>query len=135
MRLIYSFTLVMLFIVTNSLYAQTGKITGSVVDKNSNAPIEAVSVALLKDSDSSVVTGSETDAQGKFSFADLPFGTYNIRVNIVGYNKAVLKGIVISSDKPEAVLDPIKLKSGETETEEIVVEGERSAIEFKGDKK
>ncbi|MDQ3194772.1 MAG: TonB-dependent receptor, partial [Bacteroidota bacterium] len=135
MRSIYSLTIVIFFIITSSLYAQSGKIAGSVTDKNTNSPIESVSIALLKSSDSSVVTGTETDPQGKFSFSQISFGTYNIRVNIVGYNKAILRGIVINSDKPEAILEPIKLKSGETATEEIVVEGERSAIEFKGDKK
>ncbi|MEO8666732.1 MAG: TonB-dependent receptor [Ignavibacteria bacterium] len=135
MKVMYSLVLVILFFLTNSIYAQNGKISGSVVDKSTNTPIEAVSVALLKGSDSTVVTGTETDAQGKFALSQLPFGTYNLRVTIVGYSKAVLKGIVINTDKPEAILEPISLKSGETETEEIVVEGERSAIEFKGEKK
>lgn len=116
-------------------FAQTGTISGSVIDKNSASPIEAVSVSIINSKDSSIAGGAETDPQGKFTISNLNFGTYFLRADIVGYNKVVLRGITINKDAPVKNLDPIQLTSGGTETEEIVVEGERSAIEFKADKK
>ena len=54
---------------------------------------------------------------------------------MVGYNTAIVKGIMLNPNNKDANLETIKLKSGITETEEILVEGEKSLIEFHPDKK
>jgi outer membrane receptor protein involved in Fe transport len=112
-----------------------GKITGSVNDRNTNSPIEAASVTLLNESDSSLVTGTETDANGNFALMNIPYGSYKLEVNLIGYNTAVVRGISLSAARSEITLAPVTLRAGITETEEIIVEGEKSAIEFKSDRK
>lgn len=112
-----------------------GNITGSVTDKDSNIPLSAVSVQIVKASDNTLVSGTETGSDGKFVFENIPQGTYNIKADLVGYGSTLLKGIRISAEKNQINLDPIKLKSGSVTTDEIVIEAERSAIELKPDKK
>lgn len=125
-----------LFIFTYYSAAQnSGTITGIVVDKNGNTPIESADVTLFKSGDSTVVKGTATDKEGKFSFTDIPFGKYTVRANFVGYSTMNVKGIVLSADKSSHTLEPVKLSSGTATTEEIVVETEKSAITFDGDKK
>lgn len=124
-----------LFFFSSTLLSQTGSITGTVIDKQANIPLEAADVTLLKSGDSSVVKGIATDKDGKFSFTDIPFGSYTVRANLVGYSIMNVKGIIINSDKPIMTLEPIKLNPGTTTTEEILVETEKSAITFDGDKK
>lgn len=126
---------VLTFLSSGLLQAQSGKITGSVIEKTSNTPVEAAAVSLLSGKDSSVVAGTETNAEGKFTFDNVSFGKYSLRVNSVGYSKAIVRGIIVDKNNSEIKLDPVLLKSGETSTEEINVEAERSAVEFKGEKK
>lgn len=112
-----------------------GTISGSVIDKATNKPIESADVSLIGQKDSVVVSGASTDASGKYMLNNLPRGRFFIRANIVGYNFGIISGIVISNDNPNISLDPIKLSQSGTTTEEIVVEDQKSLIEFKPDKR
>lgn len=112
-----------------------GSISGTVVDKSGNIPIESADVSLLNSGDSTLVKGISSDKDGKFTFSGIPFGKYTVRANFIGYSTMNIKGVIISQDKAAVTLDPIKLTSGTTTTEEILVETEKSAIQFDGDKK
>ncbi|MEO8512014.1 MAG: TonB-dependent receptor [Ignavibacteria bacterium] len=123
--------------IASTLQAQdkTGSITGSVIDKQSGAPIEGADVTVNRVKDSTLVKGTATDASGKFTISDVPFGRYYIKANLVGYNFSMVSGVTINPENLNAVIEPIKLSTGSTTTEEIVVESEKSLIEFKPDKK
>jgi len=112
-----------------------GKITGVIIDKDNNSPLSSAAIQLLNPKDNSVVSGTETATDGKFSIENIPFGTYNLKVDLIGYSNVLVKSISLSKDKSEVNLEPIKLKSGLVSTEEIVVEAEKSAMELKPDKK
>ncbi len=111
-----------------------GKITGKVTEKDNNAPIQSASVKLLSAKDSSLVTGTETDAGGNFSFDKVPYGKYSVLVELTGYSKSYARGITLDDGNVTVNLD-VKLKSGTTTTDEIVVESEKSDIEFKPDRR
>lgn len=123
--------------VSGILQAQdkTGSVKGSVIDKSSGAPIEGADVTINRVKDSSLVKGTATDASGKFTISDIPFGRYYIKASLVGYNLSILSGVAINPNSLSVTLDPIKLSTGSTTTDEIVVESEKSFIEFKPDKK
>jgi hypothetical protein len=124
------------FVFSGISYSQnTGKITGMVVDKTSKQPIESADVTLLSAKDSAVVKGTATDKEGKFLFSELPYGQYIVRVSFVGYNIVNVRGVILSGDKPSSELQPVNLNAGTATTEEILVESEKSAIQFDGDKK
>src|SRR5689334_3106339 len=109
-------------IFTCSAFSQAaGKISGSVIDKSTKLPIESADVTLLTAKDSAVVKGIATDKEGKFSFSDIPFGQYSVRVSFVGYNVVSVKGITLTQEKPESKLETVGLSSGSTTTEEILV--------------
>ncbi|MFC2093666.1 TonB-dependent receptor domain-containing protein [Bacteroidota bacterium] len=126
-----------LLISINSSFAQrgNGSINGFVKDNGTNEPIESAAVSLYSNKDSSLVKGMETDNKGEFILADVPFGSYYLEVNMVGYNTAIVKGLMLNPNNKEINLETITLKSGITETEEILVEGEKSFIEFHPDKR
>ena len=123
-------------LLSETLFAQdrTGSISGSVIDKSTGKALEGADISLFRQKDSSLVKGASTDASGNFS-VDVPFGRYYLRANIVGYNFAVISGIAVNPNSVNVTLDPVKLSSSSTTTEEIVVEGEKSMIEFRPDKK
>ncbi|MBL7129298.1 MAG: TonB-dependent receptor, partial [Ignavibacteria bacterium] len=126
-----------LLISINSSIAQqgNGSVKGYVIDNEANEPIESAAVSLYSNKDSSLVKGMETDNKGEFILTDVPFGSYYLEVNMVGYNTAIVKGLMLNPNNKEINLETITLKSGITETEEILVEGEKSFIEFHPDKR
>ena len=113
---------------------KTGSISGSVIDKSTGKALESADVSLFRQKDSSLVIGATTDASGNYS-VEIPFGRYYLRANLVGYNFAVISGITVNPNSINVILDPVKLSSSSTTTEEIIVEGEKSMIEFRPDKK
>jgi len=125
------------FIFTYPAVSQTstGSVSGTVIDKLTNTPVESADVVLLSGKDSALIKGISTGADGSFSFTNIAFGSYTIRASLVGHNTVSIKGIILSTDKPSVALDPVKLTSGSATTEEILVETEKSAIQFDGDKK
>ena len=131
--------LINLFLLTiaASSHAQrgSGTIKGNVIDDETNEPIESSAVSLYRLKDSSIVIGSETNNKGEFILEDVPYGRYYLEINMIGYNTAVVKGLILNPNNNEIYLETIKLKAGITETEEILVEGEKSLIEFHPDKK
>jgi uncharacterized surface anchored protein len=84
---------------------RTGSITGSVVDKTSGAVLEGVDITLNKVKDSSLVKGLQSDAQGKFTFNDVPFGRYYIKANIVGYNASIVSGVTVNPGSISVTID------------------------------
>ncbi len=136
MKILFQFNcFILLFLLNNIVSAQSGRISGSIFDKNTKSPVEAASVTLFSSKDSTVTAGTETDQNGKFSLSDVPYGKYNLRVSIIGYSKSIVRGILVDKANSEVKLDPVFIASGETTTDEIDVEAERSAVEFREDKK
>ncbi|MCC6865940.1 MAG: TonB-dependent receptor [Ignavibacteria bacterium] len=122
--------------VTGVLQAQTnGSLKGTVIDKSNGKPVEEADVTINRVKDSSLVKGTQTDASGNFIISGIPNGNYYIKVSLVGYTPAYFSNININPANQTVSLEPIKLSTGNTTTEEIVVEGEKSTIEFKPDKK
>lgn len=64
-----------------------GKIFGSIKDGGQQAVIDASSVSLLLEKDSSLVKTSITDKEGKFLFENLADGNYLVAATSVGYQK------------------------------------------------
>lgn len=61
-------------------YAQTGSISGQVVDET-NQPLPGASVLIP-----SLNRGTSTDANGNFRLSGIANGTYTLRVSYIGYN-------------------------------------------------
>ena len=73
----------LIFSLCSAVSVLAGSVTGSVVDAETGEPLTAASVVLGE----RPLTGL-TDAQGRFLFADLTPGTYDLTVTHVGYRPA-----------------------------------------------
>ncbi|MEO7768643.1 MAG: carboxypeptidase-like regulatory domain-containing protein [Ferruginibacter sp.] len=73
-------------LVTVQIFSQTPKtlISGSIVE-DKKKPVEAATISLMKKADSSLFHISVTDKYGKFSFQDIPCGSYYINVSVLNY--------------------------------------------------
>ncbi|MEQ9423746.1 MAG: TonB-dependent receptor [Cyclobacteriaceae bacterium] len=116
-----------------SLQAQTGKLSGTVIDIEDGSPLQFVSVGLFDQSDSSLVTGGVTDVAGQFSI-NLKDGLYYAQIEFLSYEDEVVKNIKVTNG--QAVdLNTIQLKIASSYLEEITVKGERTQMELALDKK
>ena len=87
--------LILLFYLGGSLLfaGTTGKITGVVVDKDTNEPLPGVNV-LIK----GTVMGAATDNDGKFFILNVPPGTYTLVAQMIGYTPQEVQKVKVSVD-------------------------------------
>lgn len=123
-----------LLIGFTGLYAQnTGKITGRVSDYKTGNPVEA-DVKLFLSADSSLISGVKCDASGNFAIEKITAGTYKIEVSSVGYASLNVDKLKLSEGQTIS-LDTLKINQQNITTGEILVEEDKSMVEFTADKK
>ena len=77
------------------LYAGTvGKISGRVIDAESNEPLVAVDVYIEE-----LQVGGASDAEGFFFILNIPPGTYNVEASMIGYRAEVKQSVQIIADR------------------------------------
>jgi hypothetical protein len=100
-RLIAGF--VLLLIVCKISYSQeyTQTVKGTVLDKDTKAPLWGASVIVLN---SSPLIGVLTDSTGKYKIKNVPVGRHSLKISFIGYEDMMLRDILISTGK-EIVLN------------------------------
>ncbi|MEJ7643864.1 MAG: TonB-dependent receptor [Chryseolinea sp.] len=139
------FTLLFSFIVFNTLAqgpagAQepakekgNAKISGSVVDAESNKPVEFATVALLDPATGKPVDGSICDVEGKFTIVKVAEGTYDVAVSFIGYETQTIKSITLEK-RSDVNLGIVKLGTTAEILDEVLVEGQKQLIEERVDR-
>ncbi|SHK08020.1 TonB-dependent receptor [Rhodothermus profundi] len=106
-------------------------IAGQVLDATHQQPIEAATVAVWRTADSTLVTGTVTDAQGRFTIEGLRPGRYYVTVSFIGYQRQVLSSIVLRPPNALRIdLGIIHLKPDTAYLQEVQVTAERAAVEI-----
>ena len=101
----------------------TGKITGRILDAQTNEPLIGVNVFLQN-----TQLGAATDARGRYSMINIPPGTYSVMISMMGYETKVVQNVRISSDYTTAINE--KLKPVTLSGEEVTVTAERPLIQM-----
>lgn len=116
-----------LFIAATALHAQPQKtvqtVRGKIVDAESNAPLTGITATIQLDSAKRV--GGISDKSGAYRIKNVPVGRHTITFSGVGYEKAVLKEILVSAGK-ETIID-IALTEKISTAGELTVSADRSA--------
>lgn len=89
-------------------------IRGKVIDYVSEQPVIGASIILLNSQ-----KGTQTDADGSFSFGKMPIGRYQVQVSSVGYESQTISELLLESGK-EMVLE-IRLHATTNQLAEAVV--------------
>lgn len=111
-----------------------GRLDGRVLDKQSKEPMPYVAVSLLRIADSSLVTGTMTQDNGSFNLPKLPFGSYLIRIQTMGYG-AHYQAVHLTANAAVAHLGRIELAPQTTMLEGVEITAERTMVEYKLDKR
>jgi len=129
MRRIPTTTLVvflLLVLCAHRSFAQdNGGISGTVVDRRTNHAIPFASVTLV-----GTRHGVLTDSEGQFLISGLPPGTYEVRVQFLGYKPDSRTGIAVTGGKRASVNFALEEQVVAT-TKEFEVSAERRLVEVK----
>lgn len=112
-----------------------GTIKGKVIDSSVNKPMEFTSVAIYNASDSSLITGTISANDGSFTLKNIPFGSYYLVANFMGYEKSIIDKINLDESKPFIDLGTLNLKTSSQNLEEIEVVATQNRVEYKIDRK
>ncbi len=110
--------LLFLFGFGTAVIGQNTSLQGKITDQDNGEPILFGTVALIKDGN--ILTGTETDFDGNYSFSNVDPGTYDVEASYVGYQPTRITGVVVFAGKSN-ILD-VQMGEGEGVTlDEIVV--------------
>ena len=128
---------IILLFTTFIIYAQRPqevnpiKITGTVLEQDTNQPLEYATLVLQSIDNPSKISGGITDANGKYEVEAQP-GKYNVSIEYIGYKTYKLpnQNLTKSID-----LGITKLAPDVAELEGVEVVGEKTTVEIRLDKK
>lgn len=115
-KLILSFTLLLF---SCQVLAQSGNINGYV--RNDGQALEFASIAILQTN-----WGTVTDTAGYFTIRDVPFGTYDIEVSMLGF-VTQRRSITLNTGNPHLSLD-LELETSQLNLDEVVVSGTMKTV-------
>lgn len=104
----------------------TGKISGKLIEEESQNPIPFANVLLYPTNDSIFIAGTTSDLEGNFSFKEIPYGTYDMIVKMVGYEDLKQN---IKVESPLLQISPITLNVATELIEEVVITAKKNTIE------
>lgn len=123
------------FLLASSfLFAQNGgfEITGTVLEKNSQQPIEFATIMLADNSTQAAITGATTDADGQFTLRSTSQNIF-VEISFIGFTPQKISTFNIENGKAD--LGTVLLSEDSETLEEVVVRAEKSSTEFKLDKR
>ncbi|MGK9475357.1 TonB-dependent receptor [Melioribacter sp. OK-1-Me] len=106
--------IIILFVLSCGIFAQNGKITGRVVDRDTKEPLPGVNIVLIGTN-----KGAASDADGNFEIGNLEPGRYQIKASFIGYEPITKSEIIVTNVRPAELL--IELKQKVIEIESVTV--------------
>ncbi|MFK7950646.1 MAG: TonB-dependent receptor [Saprospiraceae bacterium] len=126
-----SFLIGFLFL-TSSIFAQKITVSGKVIEKSSEQPVEFAMIMLADKTTKSAITGATTDINGNFKMQTENANFY-IEVTFIGFQKKTIETFEIVNGNVN--LGAITLSEDSEMLEEVEVVAEKSQTIFKLDKR
>jgi outer membrane receptor protein involved in Fe transport len=126
-------------ITTVKIYAQTGgtgKISGKIVDAQTNETIPYASAILTDRKTKATVKIVQTDLEGNFIITNIANGVYTFKASYIGYQSMVRDSVAITSVLKSINLGTIKMKTGKGNIlNEVTVTAQKPTMQLGIDKK
>lgn len=106
-------------------------VTGKIIDKDVNQPLEYATIAFFSKAENRIVTGGISDLDGNFSIK-VPKGTYDISIEFISYKSLNINDKAIVSDTN---LGTLGIAISAESLGEVNIIAERTTVEIKLDKK
>ena len=109
-------------------------ISGKVFDKSTNQPLEYATITLISKQSGKIINGTISDVKGVFGISNVPFDTYQINIEFIGYEKITLDNISINSDKRSVTIGTVFLSPSTQSLQNVTIIGDKPIVENKIDK-
>lgn len=123
--------LLALTMLTVFSFAQTGTITGKILDEEGQ-PLEYANVLLLNSIDSSLYKGGLSESGGIYTFERVAEGSYLLSTSMVGFGEA-MSDVFTSDGTRQIELPALQMQNG-VKIDEVTVTAKRPFIELRADK-
>jgi len=84
--------IISIFICSGSAFAQTGTVTGRVIDASTKEPLIGANIIIVE----LETTGGATDLQGNFKIT-VPVGSYSVKASLIGYIPVVKTDVIVKT--------------------------------------
>ncbi|UEG54394.1 TonB-dependent receptor [Mucilaginibacter daejeonensis] len=111
----------------------TGSVKGKLTDLKQIA-LSYTTVGIYQAKDTSLIRSTLTDESGLFSFEQVPYGTYLIGVQAIGYDSTFTKAFTIDASHPNFPAETIALKPSTRQLKAVNVTAKKPLIERRNDK-
>lgn len=110
------------FICGNLFAGQTGKISGTITDKETGEPVIGANIIV-----EGTFLGAAADIDGYYFINNIPPGKYVLTVSAIGYNKTRIENVVVKIDLTTKI--SVELTSEAIDLgEEVVVQAKRPLV-------
>jgi len=90
----FSVLFFLLFLPSLAITGTTGKIVGTVIDKDSRSPLPGVNIVL-----EGTTMGAASDAEGRFIILNVPPGVYTVKAMMIGYQPVRIENVRVNIDQ------------------------------------
>lgn len=117
----YKFLFLMLF-ACSFTFAQTGRISGKVVDQQTGEPLIGANIIVVGTS-----LGAASDINGEYIISNLSAGQYSVKASYIGYSGVTINQVLITSGLTTRL--NFSLQTAGVTTSEVVIVSQRPLIE------
>ncbi len=120
----------LMLIVPLTAFSAGGKISGLVLDENTQEPLEAANVMITEkwDGEQAVrmerISGAFTDSDGYFVILNVSPGTYTVKASMMGYNDYIIEKVRVNLDRNIQLEFPMTQRALSLEAVTVVAEKE-----------
>ncbi len=129
---LFTAVLGLLIVVGSGLgVAKAQTVAGSAVDAQSGEPLLFANVVLVRAADTTQITGTSSDAEGRFKFRKMAPGRYFIQISTLGYHLANSAAFDIRGKNDSVALPPVRLSPTSLQLQEVEVRARKPMVEMK----
>ncbi len=127
------FLLGLAFLISPMLWSQEGSLSGSLQDQQQET-IPFATVAVMKLPDSTVVTGTTTEMDGRFEMDPPQKGEYLLRFSAIGFESTFTEPFNISATDYSRDFGTVVMKTAVTSLDEVMVRAWRPRVKVENGK-
>ena len=106
-----------LFVSVGFVYAQFGKVSGTVIDKQSKEPLIGATISVL-----GTTLGAATDVDGRYVVLNVNPGVYDVKTTYIGYQEVTVRNVRVSAGLTEEINFTLATSAVEVNPVEIIAE-------------
>jgi outer membrane receptor protein involved in Fe transport len=134
-----TFLLISVSVLAGNIYAQPPQmnffIKGKAVNEQTRQPLEYVSIAVYSDKDSSLISGTISQPDGRFSITVNRPGKFYLVADFVGFRKKIISDILLKPGSETFDAGDISLEQETVMIGEVEVVGDKPFVSYQIDKK